>query len=52
LVDGVSDVEASTVFNNTTWKVINDGFKYVFLVSIDVYYTPTSDGVVDRGSYA
>jgi hypothetical protein len=38
LFDGDSEVEANTVFNNATWKVINDAFKYTLLVSIVVYY--------------
>jgi hypothetical protein len=39
LVDGVSKVEVSTVFNNSTPKVIEDAFKHTHPVSITVYYT-------------
>jgi hypothetical protein len=28
LVDGVSEVESSTVLDNATWKVIKDAFKH------------------------
>jgi hypothetical protein len=38
LVDGVSEVEANTVLNNATWKVIKGTFKHTYLVSIIVYY--------------
>jgi hypothetical protein len=34
LVDGVSKVEASTVFNNATRKVIKDAFKHARVLSI------------------
>jgi hypothetical protein len=39
LVDGVSEVETNTMFNNAAWKVIKDAFKHARLISIVVYYT-------------
>jgi hypothetical protein len=37
LVEGVSKVQASTMFNNATWKVIKDSIKHTRMVSIVVY---------------
>jgi hypothetical protein len=48
LVDGVSEVETSSVFNNTTRKVIKYAFKHARLVSIPLYYTYTGVEVVDE----
>jgi hypothetical protein len=39
LVDGVSEAETSSVFNNATYKVIMDTFKHFQLISIAIYYT-------------
>jgi hypothetical protein len=39
LVDGVSEVEASSVFNNVARNVIKDAFKHAGPISIVVYYT-------------
>jgi hypothetical protein len=39
LVEGVSEIEANTMLNNSTWKEIKDAFKQARLVSIVVYYT-------------
>ena len=39
LVDGASEVEASTVFNNAARKVIKDAFKHARYRSVATYYT-------------
>jgi hypothetical protein len=39
LADGVSEAEASSVFNNVAWKVIKDAFKHACCISIATYYT-------------
>jgi hypothetical protein len=39
LADGVSEAEASSVFNNVAWKVIKDAFKHAHYISIATYYT-------------
>jgi hypothetical protein len=39
LADGVSEAEASSMFNKDTWKVIKDAFKDVCWISIAIYYT-------------
>jgi hypothetical protein len=38
LADGVSEVKANLVFNNSTWKVIKDAFKHACCISVVVYY--------------
>jgi hypothetical protein len=39
LVEGVSEIEANTMLNNSMWKEIKEAFKQARLVSIAVYYT-------------
>jgi hypothetical protein len=39
LTDGVSEDEASLVFNNATFKVIKDAFKHDRCISVATYYT-------------
>jgi hypothetical protein len=39
LADGVSEAEASFVFNNAAWKVIKDTFKHTHYISIAIYVT-------------
>jgi hypothetical protein len=39
LLDGLSEAEAYSIFNNATWKVIKDAFKHVCLISFVTYYT-------------
>jgi hypothetical protein len=39
LADGVSEDEASLVFNNATCKVIKDAFKHDRCISVATYYT-------------
>jgi hypothetical protein len=39
LAKGVSDDEASLVFNNVACKVIKDAFKHARCISIATYYT-------------
>ncbi len=39
LADGVSEAEASLVFNNVARKEIKDAFKHVRCISVATYYT-------------
>jgi hypothetical protein len=39
LANGVSEAEASSVFNNAAWKVIKDAFKHARCISVVTYYT-------------
>jgi hypothetical protein len=39
LADGVSEVEAISVFNNTARKVMKDTIKHARCISIVIYYT-------------
>jgi hypothetical protein len=39
LADGVSDDEASLVFNNASYKVIKDTFKHAYYIYVATYYT-------------
>jgi hypothetical protein len=39
LAEGVSENEASLVFNNVAWKVIKDAFKHARCIFVASYYT-------------
>jgi hypothetical protein len=39
LLDGVSEAEASSMFNKATRKVMKDAFKHARCISIAIYYT-------------
>jgi hypothetical protein len=39
LVDGVSEDEASLIFNNATRKVIKDAFNHARCIFVATYYT-------------
>jgi hypothetical protein len=38
LADGISEAKANPVFNNATWKVIEDAFKHTHCISVATYY--------------